>query len=481
MSVLPPLLVASMLSAAVVGVSLVFLGWLIFPLLWVGIVCTISSLALYQLKALRKRLTTKAPSQRLIGRMIRDSMFMALPWAVMPIIVNPVVAPELQNLISISITAQVCAGLFAMASVPAAAILFSGTVILGRIVHIVMLPSSMAFSELVFMMIYAAVLLATLRCSFLMFLSGIRSRRDVVELGRQAEERALEQAARRGDAEAHVGLFQGRMHGIIGPFGQAVQTLQSTSMQLLEIAAASETATGEVLQRLETIKLEVGENDLHSRALQSAIEMIREEAGNTNALVQASSAEIELSQATNAELMRAVVSIGRVSDMIRAIASQTNLLALNATIEAARAGTAGRGFAVVASEVKQLATRTEAATREIAAEIAQVREASERSAATSGRIKGSAEAIVGATEGILRAVDEQTLVVANIRSALSMTVDSFGAVSHMVNAFAVQAGKTIGKGRNVAKAADAFQASARELEDTAATFSTLIVGDRAQA
>ncbi|MDP6175362.1 MAG: methyl-accepting chemotaxis protein, partial [Rhodospirillales bacterium] len=65
-------------------------------------------------------------------------------------------------------------------------------------------------------------------------------------------------------------------------------------------------------------------------------------------------------------LQEQILSIGKVSEQIDAIAKQTNLLALNATIEAARAGEAGKGFAVVAGEVKNLSGQTAKATSEVA-------------------------------------------------------------------------------------------------------------------
>ncbi|MGJ0310238.1 methyl-accepting chemotaxis protein [Aliarcobacter cryaerophilus] len=72
---------------------------------------------------------------------------------------------------------------------------------------------------------------------------------------------------------------------------------------------------------------------------------------------QTSSAMLEIAKEVN--LVNQTISV------IDQIAFQTNILSLNAAVEAATAGEAGKGFAVVAGEVRNLATRSAQAAKEI--------------------------------------------------------------------------------------------------------------------
>ena len=166
-----------------------------------------------------------------------------------------------------------------------------------------------------------------------------------------------------------------------------------------EQAAALEETAASMEQLTATVKL----NAENAREASQLADTATETAGKGSTLVSEVVDTMDGIAASSKQ-------IAEITSVINSIAFQTNILALNAAVEAARAGEQGRGFAVVAGEVRNLASRSAGAAKEIETLIGE----------SSRRVEQGARLVkeTGLTmEAILRGATEVTVIMKQIASA----------------------------------------------------------------
>ncbi|CAK0739351.1 methyl-accepting chemotaxis protein [Azospirillaceae bacterium] len=186
-----------------------------------------------------------------------------------------------------------------------------------------------------------------------------------------------------------------KVNAVVREITAAVEGQAGTSSQMSS-SVAEITSTMEELSTSSTLIAD------HSKSVVDVARQTLEDSRNGSEAMQtvlgcmnSIRTENQLSLHEIVELGAKSKQIGKVMEIINALADQTRLIAFNAALEAASAGEAGKRFSVVAAEIRRLADNVSGSTGEIETKIGEIQDAISRLVITSE--KGAAGIAAGIT------------------------------------------------------------------------------------
>jgi methyl-accepting chemotaxis protein len=201
----------------------------------------------------------------------------------------------------------------------------------------------------------------------------------------------------------------------------SLNNLSTTATAMTHGAEVTTSGSQEVSATITQINTAVSDISTKLNLMLDSIKDISESSSNGKKI--AVEAQEKSKETTNAIHKLDIESekIGETVKAIAQIAFQTNILSLNAAVEAATAGEAGKGFAVVAQEVRNLASRSDEAAKEITEAIVLIQSLVKTSLTSINTIDSTIKEISNISTNIVDSVNKQEIISNEVSTLTSET------------------------------------------------------------
>ncbi|WP_444677855.1 methyl-accepting chemotaxis protein [Halomonas sp. E19] len=226
---------------------------------------------------------------------------------------------------------------------------------------------------------------------------------------------------RRLSAQSHdeVGELAMQFNGFVERMQRTLLEVRSSARTVLAGASDIADGTRELSSRTEQAAANLQETSASMEQIHSTVAHTAQASEQANGLAVSAADLAERGNLSMTDMQTKMAAIdesankiSNIIGLIDSIAFQTNILALNASVEAARAGEHGRGFAVVAQEVRNLASRS----ADAAKDIRQLIDASVQHTQQGGEIvKSAAERMQALRQSVIQVSDVISEITAGAR------------------------------------------------------------------